>query len=173
MFKEAIPALKKDIYYSLKVDNFESAINSYNLITECYLETGDPKTAAKYLDTCKMVLEKVDNVGPRLNNFLVQAKYYRFTGDLKRSIDLYERYIEFKDSLNTVDKEMQLNNQQIMFDLFQKENLLIEKEKIIQNAKLDYEREKSHRANLTLGIFILLGVIILLGIRMKRRRGNY
>ncbi len=173
MYKEAIPALKKDIYYSLKVNNYESAVNSYNLITECYLETGQNAIAAKYLDTSKIILAKVENVNPVLKNILVQAKFYRFTGDLKRSIDLYEKYIQFKDSLNSVDKEMQLNNQQIIFDLYQKENLLVEKEKVIQEAKLDYEREKTHRANLTLGIFVLLGVVILLGIRMKRRRGNY
>ena len=37
-YQEAIPPLKKDIYYSIKAKNWLSAANSYNLIAECFME---------------------------------------------------------------------------------------------------------------------------------------
>ncbi|HWY11483.1 MAG TPA: histidine kinase dimerization/phosphoacceptor domain -containing protein [Bacteroidia bacterium] len=171
-FKEAIAPLKKDIYYSLKANNLLSASNSYNLIAECYLELKKYDLARKYIDSCKPLIAEIEELSPTLNNMLVEAKYYKYTGNLNKAAEFYDKYIHFKDSITKVDNESKLINQQVSFELYQKENLLIEKEKIIQNNQLIGEHQKTQRSYLLLGIVILFFVVLLLVIntQMNKRR---
>lgn len=171
-YKEAISPLKKDIYYSLKAKNFLSATNSYNLIAECYLELKDYGIARRYIDSCKPLLEEAQELSPILNNILVEAKYYKCTGNLNKAAEFYDKYIHFKDSVTKTDNENKLINQQVSFDLYQKESLLTEKEKIIQKSKLTSEHQKTQRSYLLLGMAVLVFIILLLVIntQMNKRR---
>jgi two-component sensor histidine kinase len=174
-FEEAIPPLKKDIYYSLKAGNWPSAANSYNLIAECYLETKQFDLARKNIDSCKPLLARIEELGPILANILIEAKYYKHTGNLTKASEFYDKYIQFKDSVTRVDNENKLLDQQVTFDLYQKENLLIEKEKLIQKNKLVTAQARSQKAYYTLGIVILLFIVIFLTISIqmnKRRQGE-
>ena len=172
LYKEAIPSLKKDIYWSLVAKNLESAMNSYNLIVDCYLETKQFDLAKRYLDTCRNLVQTISDVGPTLSNLFIEAKYYKYTGNLSKAIELYDKYISFKDSLAQIDNETQLINQQVAFDLYQKENLLLEKEKIIENNKLSSEHSKSQRAYLILGMVALVFVILFLGISVRMNKSR-
>lgn len=171
-YKEAIPPLKKDIYYSLKAQNLISAANSYNLIAECYLELKEYNIARKYIDSCKPLIAEIEELSPTLSNMLVEAKYYKYTGNLNKAAEHYDKYIHYKDSITKVDNESKLINQQVSFELYQKESLLIEKEKIIQKSQLIGEHQKTQRSYLVLGIVILFFVILLLVIntQMTKRR---
>lgn len=171
-YKEAIPPLKKDIYYSLKAKNLLSAANSYNLIAECYLELKDYNQARKYIDSCKPLIAEIEELPPTLNNMLVEAKYYKYTGNLNKAASFYDKYIHFKDSITKTDNESKLINQQVSFELYQKESLLTEKEKIIQKNKLLNEHQKTQRSYLLLGIVVLAFIILLLVIntQMNKRR---
>lgn len=171
-YADAIPPLKKDIYYSLKQGNLLSAANSYNLIAECYLELKKFDVARKYIDSCKPLITKIEELAPTLSNILVEAKYYKYTGNLAKASENYDKYIRFKDSIQKVDNESKLINQQISFDLYQKENLLVQKEKIIQQNNLLYEHEKTRRSYLLLSVVILAFVITFLIInnQMNKRR---
>jgi two-component sensor histidine kinase len=171
-YREAIPPLKKDIYYSLKAKNLLSASNSYNLIAECYLELKEYNLARKYIDSCKPLIAEVEELSPTLSNMLVEAKYYKCTGNLNKAAEFYDKYIHYKDSITKTDNENKLINQQVSFELYQKESLLIDKEKIIQKNKLISEHQKTQRLYLLLGIAILVFVILLLVIntQMNKRR---
>lgn len=171
-FAEAIPPLKKDIYYSLKANNWLSAANSYNLIAECFLELKKFDLARKYIDSCKLLIAKIEELGPTLSNMLTEAKYFKFTGNLNKAAAYYDKYIKYKDSIQKVDNESKLINQKISFDLYQQENQLIQKEKQIQKSKLLYEHERTRRSYLLIGIIILALVITFLIIsnRLNKRR---
>ncbi|MGZ4086690.1 MAG: tetratricopeptide repeat-containing sensor histidine kinase [Bacteroidia bacterium] len=169
-FKEAIAPLKKDIYYSKKVNNIESAANSYNLIAECYLELKQYDIAHRYIDTCKQLLAITEELAPSLSNMLIEARYYTSTGNYKKANEYFDRFIRFRDSITRLDNETQLINQQVAFDLFQKENLLIEKEKIIRNSTLIHEQEKTHRSYLISGIVVLLFAVLFLIINAKNNQ---
>lgn len=174
-YADAIPPLKKDIYYSLKQGNLLSAANSYNLIAECFLEIKKFDVARKYIDSCKPLIAKIEELNPTLSNILVEAKYYKYTGNLAKASENYDRYIRFKDSIQKVDNESKLINQQISFDLHQKENLLIQKEKIIQQNNLLYEHEKTRKSYLLLSVVVLAFIITFLIINNqmnKRRQGE-
>lgn len=174
-YAEAIPPLKKDIYFSLKAKNWLSAANSYNLIAECFMELKQYAVARKYIDSCKPLIVEIEELGPTLSNILVEAKYYKYTGNLNKASEYYDRYIKFKDSIQKVDNESKLINQQISFGLYQQENQLIQKEKQIQQNKLLYEHEKTRRSYLWLGIIVLAFVVTFLIINNqmnKRRQGE-
>ncbi len=171
-YREAIPPLKKDIYYSLKAKNLLSASNSYNLIAECYLELKEYNLARRYIDSCKPLIAEIGELSPTLSNMLVEAKYYKYTGNLNKAAEYYDKYINYKDSITKTDNENKLINQQVSFELYQKESLLTEKEKIIQKNKLLSEHQKTQRSYLLLGIVVLVFVILLLVIntQMNKRR---
>lgn len=171
-YKEAIPPLKKDIYYSLKAKNLLSASNSYNLIAECYLELKEYNLARRYIDSCKPLIAETGELSPTLSNILVEAKYYKYTGNLNKAAEYYDKYIHYKDSITKTDNENKLINQQVSFELYQKESLLTEKEKIIQKNKLLSEHQKTQRSYLLLGIVVLVFIILLLVIntQMNKRR---
>ncbi len=171
-FQEAIPPLKKDIYYSLKANNLISAANSYNLIAKCFLELKKYDVARKYIDSAKVLISKTEELGPTLNNILTEAKYFKSIGNLNKASEYYDKYIQFKDSVQKVDNESKLINQQISFDLYQQENQLVQKEKQIQQSKLLYEHEKTKRSYLLLGLIILALVIAFLIInnQLNKRR---
>lgn len=171
-YQEAIPPLKKDIYYSLKAKNWLSAANSYNLIAECFMELKKYDLSRKYIDSAKVLISKIEELGPTLNNILTEAKYFKNTGNLNKASEFYDKYIQFKDSVQKVDNESKLINQQISFDLYQQENQLVHKEKQIQQNKLLYEHEKTKRSYLLLGVVILAFVIAFLIInnQLNKRR---
>lgn len=171
-YTEAIFPLRKDIYYSLKAKNWLSAANSYNLIAECFVELKKYDFARKYIDSCKPLLLEIDELGPSLTNILTEAKYYKATGNLIMASVFYDRYIRRKDSIQKLDNENKLINQQISFDLHQQENQLIQKEKIIQKNNLLFEHEKTKRSYMLLGIIVLVFVIAFLIINnyMNKRR---
>lgn len=171
-YKEAIPPLKKDIYYSLKANNLLSAANSYNLIAECFLEIKEYDLARKYIDSCKPLIAEIQELPPTLSNMLVEAKYYKYTGNLNKAAEFYDKYIHFKDSITKTDNENKLINQQVSFELYQKEGLLTEKEKIIQKNKLMTEHQKTQRSYMLIGILVLAFIILLLVInaQMNKRR---
>lgn len=171
-YSEAIAPLKKDIYYSLKANNLLSASNSYNLIAECYLELKQYDLAKRYIDSCKPLIAKIEELSPTLNNILTEAKYYKYTGNVNKAAEFYDKYIHYKDSITKVDNESKLINQQVAFDMYLKENQLIEKEKIIQKNQLSSEHQKAQRSYLMLGIVILFFIILLLviNVQMNKRR---
>jgi two-component system, sensor histidine kinase PdtaS len=174
MYAAAIPPLKKDIYYSLKAKNYLSAANSYNLIAECYLNEKQFDLARRNIDSAKALMPEIEELAPQLNNILVEAKYYKNTGNLLKASESYDKYIEFKDSITRVDNESKLISQQVTFDLYQKENMLIEKQNIIQKNKLIEEHARSQKAYFTLGIVLLLFVVAFLtiSVQMNKRRNN-
>lgn len=173
-FAEAIPPLKKDIYYSLKAQNWLSAANSYNLIAECFLELKKFDVARKYIDSCKPLIAKIEELNPALSNILTEAKYYKHTGNLNKAAEYYDKYIIFKDSIQKVDNESKLINQRISFDLYQKEYELIQTEKTIQRNSLLYEHERTRKSYLLLGVVVLVLIIVFLIInnQMNKRRQN-
>ena len=159
----AIPFLKTDVYYSLKVENYESAFNSYNLLSQCYIALKQNKLAKSYLDSAQYLLnEKVKGISPKLRLLLTWANYYNSTNDFNRSNQSYKQYLAINDSFQVLEKERQIKNQSVAISVEQSEVELNEKDRLLDQSKLEEARQKTFRAYLLAGIIILSSIIIFL-----------
>ena len=171
LVKESIPLLKQDIYYSLKTANYESAFNSYNLITQCYIDLKDKWLAKLYLDTCKTVLyTKLPNTNLKTKFLPLLAKYYALVGDYKKATFTYSDYYRIYDSVLTLEKERDLINQGLTFNIEQRELVYAEQESLLKKKEIDENRQNSYRKSLLAGVFLLLIIIIFLAVNNRRAK---
>lgn len=159
----AIPLLKIDVYYSLKVNNYESAFNSYNLLTQCYIDLKQNNLAKSYLDSAhSLINEKVKGIAPKLRFLLTTANYYNSINDFSRSNQCYKQYLAINDSFQILEKERQIKNQSLTISIERSEIELNEKDKLLEQNKLEEAKQKTFRAYLLAGIIILSTIIIFL-----------
>lgn len=159
--KAAIPLLKIDVYYSLKVENYESAFNSYNLLTKCYVQLGQKDLAKKYLDSAQTLInEKVKGIAPKLRLLLTCASYYNSTKDFFKSNECYQQYVTINDSFQVLEKERNLKNQSLAINIEKNEVELNEKDRLLEQSKFEDAKQRSSRAYMLAGIIILSSIII-------------
>jgi two-component sensor histidine kinase len=160
---DAIPFLKTDVYYSLKVNNYESAFNSYNLLTQCYINLKQNKLAKAYLDSAHFLIdEKVKGISPKLRFLLTVANYYNSINDFSKSNQCYKHYLAINDSFQVLEKERQIKNQSVAISVEQSEIELNEKDKLLEQNKFEEAKQKTFRAYMLAGIIILSTIIIFL-----------
>lgn len=160
---EAIPLIKEDIYYSLKYDRHESALNSYQILVESYIKLDNISLSKKYLDSCGMLIqEHLKDVGPRLNYLFLQSKFYQAAGEYKTANIYFNDYFKLKDSVSMLEKEQNLLNTEVAFKIGEKEQELLEKTRIIEQKKINEATQKTFRAYAFSGIVILLVIIVFL-----------
>jgi two-component sensor histidine kinase len=159
----AIPLLKVDVYYSLKVQNYESAFNSYNLLTKCYVNLKQKQLAKSYLDSAQNLLnEKVKGIAPKLRLLLTCASYYNSVKDFYKSNECYQQYVNINDSFQLMEKERKIYNQGVAISIEKSEIELNEKDRLIEQNKFEEAKQRTFRAYLLAGIFILSTIIIFL-----------
>lgn len=172
--RAAIPFLKNDIYCSILSDNFESASNSYQLLAQCYTKLNEPNTAKQYIDSATNIITRNRiTAKSSLNISLIKAEYYNLINDYKKASEHYLAYIKLKDSINIADKERQLLNEEVAFNVEQKEIEITEKNRSLELNKLNAAKQKTFKAYLLAGILLLLGVIVFLilnTINVKKRQ---
>jgi two-component sensor histidine kinase len=170
----AIPFLKNDIYCSILSDNFESASNAYQLLARCYIKLNEPNSAKQYIDSATNLIKRYNFMSKSsLNISLIKAEYYNLIDDYKIANEHYLAYIKLKDSINIADKERQLLNEEVAFNVEQKEIEIAEKNSSLELNKLNTAKQKTFKAYLLVGIIMLLGVIVFLilnAINVKKRQ---
>ncbi len=161
--RAAIPYIKNDIYGSLLSDNFESAANAYQLLSQCYIKLNEPKIAKQYIDSLSGLLNK-KGVGSKstLDYMLLKADYYNLISDYKKASENYLLFIKIKDSISITEKERQLVNEEVAFNVEQKETEILEKNKVLEQNRLNNAKQKTFKAYLLTGILLLVTIIIFL-----------
>lgn len=169
--EQALPLLKKDVYYSLKSANYESAFNSYNLLVQCYINLNQKKLARLYLDSCLALLNKrLPIISLKLKLLPTMSKYYTLAGDYKRATESYRDYYRINDSLQVLEKEKEAINQGLTFNIEQREQAFAEHEKHLKQEAIEEEEHKLFRMMLTIGLLILSLVIVFLVVNNRRTK---
>jgi len=169
--KEAMPLLKRDVYYSLKSSNFESAFNSYNLLVQCAIDLNDKVSAKAYLDSCQdLIADKLSMVNLKIRFLPTLAKYYVFVNDYRKAADTYSAYYRMNDSLLLLEKERDVINQGLTFNIEQREQAFAEQENLLKQGEEKEIRQQSYRSSLIAGLLILLVIIFFLIANNRRAR---
>lgn len=172
-YREALPLLKKDIYYSLKSSQYESALNSYLLVVETQIALKHLPLAKLYLDSATYLNEtQIKEVTPRLRYLKTSASYYNARGDYPRACNYYRDWIEVNNKAIAMENEQELKNENVSIDIERRKVENDERENVLRARQLEEARQRSSTAWLLMGIIVLSGVIIVLisNNRITRKR---
>lgn len=168
---DAIPLLKHDIYNSIKSDNFESAFNGYNILVQCYVSLKNKRVAKLYIDSCQALLDdKLQKIGFLIKFLPTRATYYTLVGDYRNAAASYRDYYRLNDSLMAIEKERDVINQGLTFNIEQRELAYAEQEKLVKQSEAEEARQKSYRTSLIAGVLVLVIIIMFLIANNRRAR---
>lgn len=166
--EKTVPLLKRDIYYSIKAGFYESAFNSYNLMAQCQIQLKNKLLSRLYLDSAETLLdEKLKGANFKLKLLPTQATYFNLINDHKQTAKIYKDYFALNDSFLSLEKEKEMINQEITFNIEQRELAHLEKDKLLKQIQLDEAKQKSYKVFLFAAFLIL--VIIILFLIMNNR----
>jgi two-component sensor histidine kinase len=169
--KTAIPLLKRDVYYSLKSDNFESAFNSYNILIQCYIDLKNKYLARCYLDSSDILLAtRLYKANLKIKLLPTLAKYYTFVNDFKKATECYRDYFRINDSILMSEKEKDIINQGLTFNIEQREFAAAEHDSQVKQSQVEEAKQKSYRASLIAGVLVLCIIIVFLIANNRRAR---
>lgn len=157
--KKAIPFLKTDIYYSKLVKDLESAFNSCIVVSRCYMNLKQAGLSWAYADSAQQILKEYSKPRMRLKMLYLQSELLDAQGS-PLAVGKLKAYMNLKDSITNIEKELQLINQQVALDIQKKDSELSEKNELIKNAEINEGKQKVFRAYLMAGLII---TIILIG----------
>lgn len=171
-FKKAIPLLDRDVQSSIKSKNFLNAAVSEIELAKCYLNLNQPYTSKKYLDSAFKRLTTIEDYNARLSILKQYAVYYEQTGSYKSSIYYYNRYINFKDSVDLNENLKELISTQVANQVEEKENLIRESQKHIKEKNIEVSKQKTIRNTLIFCGLVLIIVIAFVSVQLKKTKAQ-
>jgi signal transduction histidine kinase len=165
MVKEAIESYKNDIRISLKHDQPASAALSLLSIGAIHVSDRQLELGRKYYDSAHALMMRSGPLSLSRYNFLM-SEWYELKHDPDKAFEYYKKYIVFRDSVQSVQINSQLQQIQSQkrlekqfadINLLRKENELKEKELTISRISI---------------IAVLLVSMLLAGLLYFIRRGN-
>jgi two-component sensor histidine kinase len=171
-YKKAIPLLEKDVQSSLLVKHFLNAAISEIELAKCYLNLNQPYTSKKYLDSAFLRLSNIEDYNAKLNILKQYAAYYEQTGAYKLSIDYYNRYIKYKDSVDLTENLKELISTQVANQVEEKETLIRESQKNIKEKNAEVSKQKTIKNALLFCGVVLITVIVFVSVQLKKTKAQ-
>ncbi|MES2760644.1 MAG: histidine kinase dimerization/phosphoacceptor domain -containing protein [Bacteroidota bacterium] len=166
-YEKAIPLLEKDIIASMNVgDTLNAAVSEIEL-ARCYLNLNQPHLSKKYLDGANAKLTRIEDYKTHLNIIKQYAIYYDKVGLYRMSIDQYNKYLKFKDSMDYQENLKELISSQVASQVAEKENLIIESQKNIREKNSEVSKQKTIKNALLFCGLILIVVVVFISYQLK------
>jgi len=167
-YKKAIPLLKKDVISSVYAKDYLNAAISEIELAKCYLNLNQPFLCKSYLDNANKRLSTIEDYNAKLNILKQYAVYYDKTGAYRASIDYYNRYISFKDSIDHKENLKELIASQVASQVEEKENLIHTSQKNIKEKNAEVSKQKTIRNALLFCGLVLIIVIVFVSVQLKK-----
>lgn len=167
-YKKAIPLLQKDVASSVKSNNILNAAVSQIELARCYLALSQPQLSKKYLDSANMNLSNIEDYNAKSNILKQYAIYYEKTGQYRQSIDYYNRFINFRDSVEQKENLKELISSQVASQIDERENLIRRNQKNILEKNNEVNAQKNIRNFLIIGGVFLILIIIIVTYQLKK-----
>ncbi len=153
--------------YELKKDSSDaySVLSTLNNLADISLKLNQYRDAKHYLDLALPYLEinQYLDLSKSLNNLF--SEYYEKVGNSKQALEYFKAYHAVNDSLFNVQKQNQLNELEVKYEVLQKENHI---ELLTRNNELS-KRNLSKSRQLRNYLIIIIALIIVLALVWFRR----
>lgn len=167
-YVKAIPLLEKDVASSINAKNMLNAAVSEIELAKCYLNLNKPQIGKRYLDSANYRLSNVDDYNSRLSLIRQFAVYYEMTGAYKASIASYNRFIFLKDSIDQQENLKELISSHVAYQMAEKEHLILENQKKINEKNTEVDEEKNIRNFLLFSGLLLIIIIVIIAVQLRR-----
>jgi signal transduction histidine kinase len=169
LFMNDLPRAKEYylMSYELKKDSSDaySVLSTLNNLADISLKLQQFNDAKKYLDLAKPYLEinQYLDLSKSLNK--LYSEYYEAMGNSKQALEYFKAYHAANDSLFNVQKQNQLNEMEVKYEVLQKEKHI---ELLTRNNELS-KRNLIKSRQLRNYLIIIITLIIALGLVLIRR----
>lgn len=167
-YEKAIPLLKKDVYGSKNIKNFHNAGISQLEISRCFLALKKFDLSKKYLDSANVLLNGINDYNTQLNIIKQYALFYDAIGSNVLASKYYKNYIAVKDSFDAQNNLKELIAAQVASQVDEKEKLINENQKNIQQKNIEVSKEKTIRNALVFCGIILIFVVVFISVQLKK-----
>ncbi|MBL4625581.1 MAG: tetratricopeptide repeat protein [Flavobacteriales bacterium] len=148
-----------------EIGNKEGVAISLNSIGALELKSGTLKAAKEHLKKALKLGEEIGSPISISNSSMYLSKLARQEGDHKKAFEMYELYIQMKDSINNESTQKATIRQQTKYE-FEKAQLVAEQQRSeelrIKNEELK-RRDNLQYSIIFLVILLVFGLILLLG----------
>ena len=145
---------KKALAYKGTIPD-RTVFNIYSSITKTYLEMGDNKLSALYLDSCKLQPASKELDAPTII-YEIEHILYKRTGKYKESLMALENLMKFKQEILNKDRNQTINDLEIKYQTELKEAKISE---LNQQKEIDALRLKSLIGIVVAIVFVLIAVV--------------
>jgi tetratricopeptide (TPR) repeat protein len=130
---------------------------TYQMMSSVYKGRGNYNTAIHYLDKAFNHAREANANEEIKDIFFAYHEIYKTKEDYKKSLDYFEKYHTLNDSLYNVQRAKEINELQTKYETEKKEKQisLLNKEKKLQNVKIQKQR------NFTILLAIIIGIILI------------
>lgn len=174
-YERAIPFLEEEVELGLADGEFSSTISStiksLNLLTMCYLETNDFKSARASLDRTSRIIKINGQEKERITYYQHKAEYF---DKMKRGDSAYYYYnlaFKIKDSLDASGMNSILASNELIYDITEERKQIEEGKVDLKNKQLEL---KSTQNYLYLFAAILMALLLLISMynsyRLRKSR---
>jgi len=160
-YREAVPLLQEDIYWSLAENHPDNAANSYNELSECCIHMGRYMLASRYLDSAHALIGQMEDMNLYLNNLRLYGLLHEKSGDMHGALGYYKAYIRSTDSIDAAERRKEVISQQVALQMEEKENIIRRKQYIIDREEENSRHQATVRRMLFAGLLFLLGVLLI------------
>jgi serine phosphatase RsbU (regulator of sigma subunit)/Tfp pilus assembly protein PilF len=162
-----------------KTETIEGRSDSYRHLADIYLKQGKVKKAEKYGEKGLELAQKLGYPEDILPSAATLKRVYDATNNYKKAYQMYQLYIEMKDSTTNEKNQRDLIQQNLNYEYEKQkiaDSLAFAVEKEVTDLKLQKttaELEKTNTRNIALGIGVLMLIILvsitLFAYRNKRK----
>lgn len=167
-FKKAIPLLQKDITYSKLINDKMNVATSELDLSTCYLNLNNFKLCKQALDSANAIIILTDDYKSKLKLLKQFAAYYHKSGDLAQAIIYYNKYIDFKDSIEKQENTTQLIAVQVANQMAEKEKLIAQSQRNFMEKNIEVSKQKTIRNALLFCGIVLIALVIFISVQLKK-----
>ncbi len=154
-----------------KIGKKNGAASSYNYIGAIYQKQGNYHEARKYLDD-GLALSKEIRSKPRIkDNYKALSILDSAEGNFAQALEHYKMYTLYKDSLRNEENKKQTEQMLIQYETEKKDREieLLNKDKALQEQKL--EKQRLLRNGMIAGVFliVLVGLLLFRSFRLRKK----
>lgn len=161
-YEKAIPLLKNDVIGSINIGNFLNASVSEIELAKCYLKINQLSLCKRYLDSANIRLLNIDDYKSKLEIIKQYANYYDKSGLSKTAVNYFNQYINLRDSFEKEQNLKDLIATQVANQISEKENMISDNQKKIEQKNKEVLKEKIIRNSLLVGgVFLIIIIIVI------------
>ena len=177
-YDEAVESFKSSLEVALRTNDVMSIAYNYHQLGDLYFSLGQLGKAESYIDKSLKIAVKSELSTAKVQNYYLKSLIAEKKGSYKLSLSYHKLYSELKDSLLNSESRKRVEELRMAYEKsrIEKRIQLLEREKKLQELKLERIEIQIRNRNLWIGLFLIgfllitvFSIILIRQIKQKRK----